>query len=191
MDQILIEPEHLEGCDRYGATCASCGEHKCDGEDNYGPYHYGNRTGEAYCYPCWESEEYSPSTVHLITAGEPMRKFYITDYHVMDEWGDEPDINIERTYHSSDAWRGYYDTTIGGCVTIEEGADLWGEVTDIRQLAERIHQEAEEGTLPVPVYVITDPTSNVFAVGMGIQVKESDLALFNAWRAGELEEVNA
>lgn len=187
----VIEPEHLKGCERYGTTCAECSAHNCDGEGEYGSYQWGNRTGEAYCYACWESEESHASTVHLVMAGEEMRKFFINDYHAMNEWGDEPDFTIDRTYHRSDAWRGYYDTTVAGAVTIEEGADLWGERTDIRSLAERVHAEAEEGTLPVPVYVICDPTSNVFAVGMGIQVKAKDLEAFNAWRTGSYEEVSA
>jgi hypothetical protein len=103
----------------------------------------------------------------------------------MDQFGDDAPSQFARTYHRTDPWRGYYETTITGTVEIESGADLWGTSTDVRDLAERIKEEHENGTLPVPVYVVIDLTSNVFATAMGIRVNQADQISFNRWKNEE------
>jgi hypothetical protein len=78
-------------------------------------------------------------------------------------------------------------TEIDNTEEIDSGADLWGLETDIRSIAERIKQEHKDGTLPVPVYVVADLTSNVFSVVLTVRVNSSDSISFRRWLNQEEE----
>jgi hypothetical protein len=168
-DQSCIDQET-------GFTCAGCQEHSCD----YG--NYSSQTGETYCDACREDDsQYLSTVVYFSPENDAPIKFYLGDYFSFDEWGDDLPSNITRTYIKTDAWRGYYQTTIKDTVEINSGADLWGEQTDIRNLAERIQEAQEDGSLPCEVYVACDLTSNVFATALTVLVPKNQIDTFNAW----------
>lgn len=178
---------HTEDCTEYGLTCAECQSHSCterlDGAEDF---RYCNVTQEELCAACYESELEHLSTVILFDPSEPEPvKYLVGDRITMDQFGDDAPSKFARTYHRTDPWRGYYETTISGTVEIESGADLYGTSTNVRDLAERIKEEHENGTLPIPVYVIIDLTSNVFATAMGIRVSQADQISFNRWKNEE------
>lgn len=180
---------HTEECQEYGVTCVSCDAHSCTERlDGVGEYRYSNLKGGEICLACYESDLEHPSQVILFDPSEEeVVKYYVGDYVSMDQWGDDAPSGMKRVYHSTDAWRGYYDTEVPGTIEIQSGADLWGEETDVRSVAERIQEAHKEGTLPVPVYVICDPTSNVFAVAMTIRISPADRITFDRWIKNEEE----
>jgi hypothetical protein len=116
-----------------------------------------------------------------------MAKYYLGEYRAIDEYGD-PIYHIRRKYHKTDAWRGYYETSVDGTIEYDAGADLWGESTDIRTLAERLHDDFKNGVLPIPVYIVTDPTSNVFAIAMSVLIAPRDKETLDLWLNGEYVE---
>ena len=110
-------------------------------------------------------------------------KHYVGEYVSLDHYGDEWSGAL-REYTRTDAWRGYYTTKVKNTVEVNSGSDLWGERTSTRDLAERIESAHKDGTLPVPVYVAVDLTSNVFATILSIQIASSNLEAFNQWQNG-------
>lgn len=168
--------EHLTDCEDNAQVCAGCDEHNC-----YIP-NWSSQTEKAYCDGCRESDQEHLSTiVYLSNANNAPVKFYLGDYFSFTEWGDDLPSNITREYVQTDGWRGYYQTTIQGTVEVDAGADLWGERTDVRDLAERLKDAQTEGTLPCAVYVAVEPTSNLFATALTILVNENDVDIFKEW----------
>lgn len=180
---------HTEECQEYGVTCVGCDAHSCTERlDGSGDWRYSNLRGDLICSGCYESDTEYFSTVILFhpSETEPV-KYYVGSYVSMDQWGDDAPSGMERIYHSTDAWRGYYETQVPGTIEIDSGADLWGQETDVRSLAERIQEDHKNGILPVPVYVICDLTSNVFSVAMTIRINPADRITFDRWLKNEEE----
>lgn len=180
---------HAENCEEYRADCVGCDAHSCTERlDGAGDWRYSNVKMGELCAECYESDLEYPSQVILFEPGseEPI-KYFVGSYVTMNQWGDDAPSGMERSYVRTDPWRGYYVTTVPGTVEIQSGADLWGEATDVRSLAERIQEEHQQGTLPVPVYVVCDPTSNVFATAMEIRINECDRITFDRWLKNEEE----
>lgn len=169
-------PTHAEECVNVSQTCTGCGEHSCD------YLNYSSQNDADYCDTCRETDsEYMSTLVYFSNQNDAPVKFYLGDYFSFDEYGDDLPSNIKRNYIKTDGWRGYYQTEIENTVEIESGADLWGQVTDVRELAERISEAHSEGILPCDVYVAVDLTSNVFATAMSILVNKSDVETFKEW----------
>lgn len=181
---------HAENCEEYRADCVACNAHSCTERlDGSGDWRYSNVQGKDICSECYESDIEYPSQVIIFDPSESeIQKYFIGSYVTMDQYGDDAPSGIVRSYVSTDAWRGYYETTVPGTIEISSGADLWGEETDVRSLAERIKQEHEDGTLPIRVYVICDPTSNVFATAMEVRISECDQIAFERWLKNDLGE---
>lgn len=178
---------HQENCEEYRADCVACDAHSCTERlDGSGDWRYSNLKGGEICSDCYESDLEYPSQVILFHPSESdIVKYLVGTYVTMDQFGDDAPPGMQRVYHSTDAWRGYYETEVPGTVEIDAGADLWGELTDVRSLAERVKEAHGSGTLPVPVYVVMDPTSNVFSVAMTIRVSSADRISFNNWLKNE------
>jgi hypothetical protein len=178
---------HAEGCEEYGETCATCARHSCtDRQDSEMDSHYGNLDGSVLCGDCWSQDLEHASTCLLFDPSESEPQRYLIGDHVgIDHHCDDWD-GATRVYHRTDPWRGYYETEIPGTTEIQAGADLYGEETDVRSLAERIQSEHKDGTLPVPVWIVIDLTSNVFATAMSVRVDDRYLDTFRAWIDGTL-----
>lgn len=177
---------HTEGCEEYGETCASCDRHSCTERLDGGEYRWGNLDGSDLCNDCWSQDLEYASTCLLFDPSEsdPLRHL-IGDHVGIDHYGDEWN-GATRVHHRTDAWRGYYETEIPGTTEVKCGADLYGEETDVRSLAERIQSEHKDGTLPVPVWIVIDLTSNVFATVMTVRVDHRYLDTFKSWIDGTL-----
>lgn len=177
---------HLDTCEDTGISCVSCNDHACE---DPGEWLWSN-AGESLCVACYESDTEHASSVIVFSPGESEpHRWYVGDYVSFDQYADPlSESTVSRVYHRTDAWRGYYETAISGTVEISSGADIYGESTNIRELAERVREDFEEGILPVTVYVVIDLTSNVFATAMAIKVNAGDLSAFNAWKDGDYEE---
>ena len=180
---------HAEECQEYGLTCAECEEHSCTERlDGANGYRYANVTQEELCESCYESEcEYLSSVILFDPSEEEEITYLIGDSVAFDQYGDDAPSGIRRRYVSTDGWRGYHVTEIDNTEEIDSGADLWGLETDIRSIAERIKQEHKDGTLPVPVYVVADLTSNVFSVVLTVRVSKANAISFRRWLNQEEE----
>ncbi len=162
--------------------------------------HWANLSEGWLCESCYENECQYTSTVLLFgpdypaTRGDGPARIYVTDRFSMNQWGDEPDLPVARTYTSTDAWRGYYTTTIEGWVEVGlEGWTTggWGDSTADRK---RTFNDWVEGLAdeapPMNVAVATDLTSNVFSTAITVYVAEDDREAFDEWLNGDKEALH-
>jgi len=188
------------------------GERKCHGcgtffDPEYDSSYY-SRSGELYCYGCYESAESSASTVVAILpqteAGDVdnetlyseviVTKFDddFTFYALVDDEICEvdedsyPDPIAGQHYVRTDAWRGYADFTwLEGFEVVESGwaTGFPDETTrrkaDLGELFEALRTHELEP--PVALYWVFGQTSNIFSVACDIVVKSEDRAQLDAW----------
>lgn len=125
------------------------------------------------CTSCRESDEQTCSQIKIIEGGESLT-VYVGDLFIMNEYGDdEASLTINREYHPTDAWRGYYETKIGGYVPIAEGWTTGGwddAVARRKAIFNDWAQDLLSGEIvtPFPVIIVTDPTSNVFSTAVSV-----------------------
>ncbi len=171
---------HVDNCEDQDRRCVSCEEHVCDWDWNW------TNAGEEICQGCYDQDlEYASTVIVFDPSESENHRWLVGDHVTYDQHGDPLESGVSRVHHRTDAWRGYYETTIPGTVDVQSGADLYGTSTDVRDLAERIKDDHAEGLLPCRVYVVVDLTSNVFATAMTIRVHAGDVWTFDAWRNGE------
>lgn len=170
--------------------CCECGD-LVDMEGDYGWSHVNNNY---LCTRCRLDDETNASTVYVMRNGNILR-YYIGDHVRMDEYGNDLDsksLKIDRTWVSTDGWRGHYETTIQDWTEVLTGWTTggWGDEVSRRKQSFNDWVEALLGgdlICPVPVAVISDPTSNVFSMGVSVltpQPKE-----FNEWLGIEAEKL--
>lgn len=175
-------------------TCLDC-ETVYDLDTDY--LHWANLAEDWLCESCYESESQYASTVLLFgpdypaTRGDGPQRIYVADRFSMNMWGDEPELDVKRTYTSTDAWRGYYTTTIDGWVEVGlEGWTTggWGDPTaDRKRTFNDWVESLADVEPPVNVAVATDPTSNVFSTAITVYVAEDDREAFDEWLNGDRE----
>ena len=172
---------HPEGCKVDGATCISCNEHECDTSST--DWQYANRQEGWLCYSCYCSDTEHGSVITTIEQDGTESRTLIGDYIAMDaEFGDFVNSeNVVREYHRTDGWRGHYCTTLKGWTEVEDGVALAGMPTPATDLASKIKDAQEEGFLPCKIAIISDPTSNVFSVGVSFFVEEGNEEVFTQW----------
>jgi hypothetical protein len=175
------------------AKCGTC-EETFDLDTDY--MQWANIAEEWLCESCYGSESQHVSTVLLYGPdyagdGDGPDRVYVGDKFSMTKYGDDPEIEARRTWHSTSAWRGYNVTTIEGWTEVGlEGWTTggWGDPTADRK---RPFNEWVEGLKdeapPVNVAVAADPTSNVFSTAITVYVQESDVETFDEWINGEKE----
>ena len=147
------------------------------------------------CDSCYQNDLEAPSTVFYVKAGE-VTKNYIGDIVHINEYGDDIDLEVTRQYVSTDAWRGYYTTTINGWETILEGWTTggWDDSTSARKelFNDWCSQVVEypPSTLNYPFAIIIDATSNVFSTAITVQVPSNHVSDFREWLGEELSELS-
>jgi hypothetical protein len=170
--------------------CCECNE-EIDTEVDYGWSH----VQDAYlCTACRESDETSASVVQIVEGGS-VTKYYIGDHIRMDEYGDDlygTNLTIDRKWESSSEWRGYYQTTIQGWTEVLVGWTTGGWDDAIARRKQTFNHWVEGllgGDLdcPVPVAIVSDPTSNVFSMGISVLTPQPNE--FNDWLCIEAEEL--
>lgn len=166
---------------------------ECDGDiyPDFDDVQWSNVKEDWICYGCYETDQSYASKVILFD-DHPLERYedryiiYVGDLTVMDSWGDEPDLEVRRTYHSTDGWRGYHETKITGWSSVMDGWTTgdWGDYTGNRKRGFNEWVEAlQEGEIipPCRVAVICDPTSNVFSTAITVAVPDEDRDLFLEW----------
>lgn len=152
-------------------TCLDC-------EETFDPYNDGGDYSEPrdgwICQSCWSESFNSASTAFFVEGGEAV-KYLVTDNGVFDAEYLEPANDVlTRAYHRTDGWRGYYETRpTGDWTEVQAGwtTGNWGDsISDSKQAFNRwaealIKGETDPGH---PVWVIADPTSNVFSTAIGV-----------------------
>lgn len=172
------------------AKCCECND-DVNIEVDYGWSH----VEDAYlCPSCRESDETHSSTVQIVEDGS-VTKYHIGDHIRMNEYGDDlydTNLTIDRTWKSSSAWRGHYETTIQGWTEVLVGWTTGGWDDEIARRKQTFNNWVEgllDGSLacPVPVAVVSDPTSNVFSMGISVLTPQPNE--FNDWLGIEAEEL--
>lgn len=143
--------------------------------------------GQPYCDPCREVDLQNASAiVRLGPDAEPEGADRIrfgnthADVDDLPDWFTAlfPDGKPARHYHRSDAGRGYYDTPkiMVGVTSIAEGW-VTGDYDDVAYKADthRLANVLNEHRPPVDVFVLTEPTSNVFSTAAEILVADGDI----------------
>lgn len=125
----------------------------------------------------YEEEREAIGTVAAITIDG------VEEYLVYDD-GVEDDVLPAPTWHSTDAWRGYYEiATPEGYTNVANGWTTgWADDTVVRKfdtyaVAEALYSDDTRFDLPSfdsPIYVVSLRTSNVFSTAVDILVPEGE-----------------
>lgn len=145
------------------------------------------------CESCYGSDLDNSSTVYLIN--DEVRKFHIGDFFQINEYGDDADLEIEREYIRTDAWRGHTSTNLKNYTTVLDGWTTggWGDsVADRKALFNEWSAGLIDGdiTPPFTIAVVLDPTSNLFSTGVTVQVPSADAEAFKKYFEEELENLH-
>jgi hypothetical protein len=170
-------------------TCVDC-EEQIDPDD----YYRYLDDGGALCQGCEQSEFESASTALFIGADGDRSKALVTNRFAVDAEYHEDTSGLTRIWKSSNAWRGYYETSIEGYVEIPGLTGWttgWADETVARKIdfntwVEKLWED-DESDPPVDVAVVMDPTSNVFSTAIGVHVKAEDVETFLTWLGTEFD----
>lgn len=166
-------------------TCPICNEPLDENSDRWS-----NVREEMVCESCMETEGSYTSTLWLIEPGE-VTKVYVNDLEVMGEYGDHlDDPVIRRTFTHTDAWRGYYTTTVENYVEVETGWTTgdWGDYMGARKRTFNEWAQAlieQDIECPVRMALAFDLTSNVFSTAVTVYVHQADVDAFREWMSDE------
>jgi hypothetical protein len=161
-------------------TCPACGE---NASTDYAQW--SSVLEKSICESCWADDFDNVGTVHLIDS-DGTEKFIVGDLNITNEYGGSTTLDITRKWVSTDGWRGYHDTTIGGWVTVLRGWTTGGwddPIAERKRVFNSFAEELMEQILfaPCEVAIITDTTSNLFSTGISVQVKPEDKDQFIQW----------
>jgi hypothetical protein len=175
-------------------TCPTCDEQYplADVESGEVNTHFGNVDDQEVCWGCYESDEEHASTVIRYQPGDQKEVVRYTEHHATDDThGDEPPDWFwkyfgGRKYVATDGWRGYQETTWkNGFVSIANGwvTGYPDDTVSYKKTASDLHEFMEEhqGEVPVPVYWVFEPTSNVFSTASEIFVDKDDKDKLVKW----------
>lgn len=159
---------------------------------------------EMVCAGCYENDgNYVSTLLRFAPDGEHQRVLLgdltlytgtldeIYDTEIPDWLADLfPDGKPKRNYVRTDGWRGHQDTpaVMTGIRKIADGWTTgdWGDAVSDRKAPTRDLGEflVEEGNEPPrPLFVILEPTSNVFSMSMDIFTADGDYDTVVAWLA--------
>ena len=160
--------------------CIECGEAV---DVDHGDYEW--TEDGILCWDCYEAECERASTLIRYSQGEKgvfrISKHFIRD----DEYGEDAsgivqEILQTRRWVSTGSWRGYYQCDLqAGYVALSEGwGTAWPDETTRRKLTlfelESFLQEEGENAPGRGLYLLLEPTSNLFSTAMTIFCAERD-----------------
>ena len=144
------------------------------------------------CWSCYEIEcERASTLIHYSQEGKEV--FRISEHFVRDdEYGENAsgivqEILQKRQWVSTDPWRGYYQCDLqAGYVALCEGWGTgWPDETTRRKLTlfdlESFLQEEGENAPGRGLYLLLEPTSNLFSTAMTVFCAEEDKEEICAW----------
>lgn len=172
--------------------CFGCNE-EVDTDGDF--YSYSNVKDATICESCYQSDLEYASVIHIVD-GDSVQKYYIGDLTHMTEFGDDlygTNLTIKREWVSSDAWRGHSETTIEGWSEVLTGWTTGGWDDFIARRKQRFNEWAQllltqEVIPPVPVAIVSDPTSNVFSTGISVLSPQPNE--FKEWLGEEFDELH-
>lgn len=160
-------------------TCVSCG----------GTYKlsYTRQTDGGYiCRDCVDYEmEYASTLVNFSTKGERVAR--ITNYFNTQDWADE--VVGRRKWVDTGGWRGYFETPLKDGYTrlsVGWGTGMPDHTVQRKNILFALEDllRAEGRTLPGEgVYVLAEPTSNVFSTAIEFFCKAEDEEAIREWLA--------
>lgn len=172
-------------------VCPVCEEESDD-------YVWANLEEAEVCTECYESDLEYASTIYRVRSGEAEWVRYGT-HTGYNQDGDEPDEwftsivknnGSPRKYIKTDAWRGYYDSSKNlDLVSIASGWTTgWADETtsrkvDFNQFAEQLIKGDIEA--PFTIFILVEPTSNVFSTAVDVLVREADKDKVVSWLEAE------
>jgi hypothetical protein len=174
--------------------CSACKEEIVDDE-----YTYGNIKEDIVCIYCEESSLESASTLIKVN-DEGFVKVRFTDISAYDENLEAPDkwfyellkdTSKVQSWKSTDAWRGYYSSAenLKLKVVTSGWTTGWADETTTRKIElNNFGELLEQGDLvpPVDLFILIEPTSNLFSTSLDFLVREEDEEELIEW----LEVVN-
>lgn len=147
------------------------------------------------CSGCEQHDMETASRVVFFDAEGDKETVLVSTYFVVErEYFEEfTRVKCTRVWKSTDAWRGYFETTLDG---YEEIKDLTGWTTgmpddtvarkfDLNEWLQKIYEEDIE--CPVDFAVVTEVTSNVFSMSVAVWVKSGCKDQFVEWLNGDYE----
>jgi hypothetical protein len=202
---VVYGDDEQPGDTRVAVKCDGCGEwYDADLWEN-GDGQWGNLDDSSLCPGCDEQDAGSDygSTIHRFVPGEEKSEHeYVlfgdhNAYGCAEDYTDEPfDWFTEllpspwpgRKYIRTDAWRGYYNTQeiLVGLTSVENGWTT-GDYSDVPWKKD-IHTfiaALSEGEIepPCTIFILFEPTSNVFSMGTDLLCKDEDAEALTAWLA--------
>ena len=168
--------------------CCDCGEPV----DTEVEYYWSSVEQDHLCGGCYESDTSSCATVHIVSENG-IEQFYVGKHIRMTEYGDDIEwsgdykaLKFTNEWVSTSEWRGYSETKIEGWETIVDGWTTGGWDDPIARSKQVFNQWAEDVLTeeiipPVPVAIITEPTSNVFSTAVTVQVPKEFVDTFVKW----------
>lgn len=166
---------------------------ECKEEDHYGQFGYFD--GSYYCNDCFHSDMDSTSTIYRAVDDKVEKQLFTKIFALTDDgdetydWFDELLVDktkSPRNYVQTDGWRGYYDSSKNfNLVSLASGWTTgWADETTKRKLDfndfanKLLSQEIQS---PYEIFILVEPTSNVFSTAVDVLVKESDRAKVEEW----------
>jgi hypothetical protein len=161
-------------------VCPSCEEESDD-------YVWANLEEADLCAGCHESDLENASTIYRVRSGEAEWVRYGT-HTGYNQDGDEPDewfTNIvknngsPRQWIKTDGWRGHYDSSKNlDLVSIASGWTTgWVDETTNRKVDfNEFGEQLIKGEIDCPftIFILVEPTSNVFSTAVDLLVREAD-----------------
>lgn len=192
-DQFTVDDETGN---TVAVRCQGCDEWYSD-EDWQNESMIGELTEVALCETCYTEDTTYPSTLMQIpdNVDTEIDRTVFGDHTYYADSGDEwflefvPADWTGRKYVSTDGWRGYYDTSaiLDGLSDVENGW-VTGDYGDVpwKRDTHTFFQRLEARTLvpPVELYILFEPTSNVFSTACTIMARDEDVDTVREWLAG-------
>jgi hypothetical protein len=163
---------------------------------------FGTLSGEIVCENCYYSDLDSPSTLIQFNPAVPHYRAIFGEHNIYHgTLADLEDSDIPawfgeimphpwpgRVWRSTSGWRGHYETdTILELTKIEDGW-MTGDYGDVpwKKDSHAFLTALEEGeiTPPAPIYVLFEPTSNVFSTATTVMSKPDDAEAVKEWLSG-------
>lgn len=162
--------------------CSACKEEIVD--DNYT---YGNIKEDIVCNYCEEASFESASTLVRVN-DEGSVKIKFTDISAYDENLEAPDkwfydlikdTSKVQSWKSTDAWRGHYSSAENFKLKVVTSGWTTGWADEFHQRKIALNTfgqllESGEFVPPVDLFILIEPTSNVFSTSLDFLVREED-----------------
>lgn len=153
-------------------NCAECEQpFDRDYEGRYSPI-----TEAEYCDACVTGNDQYASTAYHIDADGDVTRYYVTDWFVYSEHGEDDCQDMVSRHWVGGGWRGYYESRPAGDWTeVSSGWTTgdWGDaISGGKQAFNAWTDSVLKGETPLPceMWICHDTTSNVFSTAVGVWI---------------------